>query len=63
MFFSIIIPTYNPNTCLTKLLESIDSNYCIDDIEIIISDDCSTESFDDLLTPFSHLNIRKIVND
>lgn len=63
VFFSVIIPTYNPKKFLPKLLKSISHNECIDKMEIIISDDCSTESFDDVIEKFEKLNIRKITND
>lgn len=63
MFFSVIIPTYNPGQFLPRLLESISHNQCLNDIEVIISDDCSTEKFDDIIEEYSKkLNIRKIVN-
>ena len=63
MFFSVIIPTYNPRQFLPTLLDSISHNECIDDIEIIISDDVSSESFDDILESYVHLNIKKISNE
>ena len=63
MFFSIIIPTYNPRAYLPNLLTCISRNNCIDDIEIIISDDCSEESFEDILESFKSLHIKTIVND
>ena len=47
MFFSVIIPTYNPKKYLNNILESITKSDCMDDIEVIISDDCSTEDFSD----------------
>ena len=62
MFFSVIVPTYNPGNYLPKLLKSIQQNQCLDDIEIILSDDCSEENFDSILSDFSNLNIRKIKN-
>ena len=62
MFFSIVIPTYNSRKTIERALISITHNDCIDDIEIIIADDCSTESFDDILDKFSDLHIRKIMN-
>jgi glycosyltransferase involved in cell wall biosynthesis len=49
MFFSIIVPTYNPRKFLPKLLDSIATNKILDDIEIILSDDLSTEPFDDIV--------------
>ena len=62
MFFSIVIPTYNPRSFLPTLLSSICNNECINDIEVIVSDDCSTEQFDDVLTEYKQLNIVKISN-
>ena len=61
MFFSIIIPTYNPRKYLHAMLESITHNKCANELEVIISDDCSTEQFDDILNSFD-LNIKKITN-
>ena len=63
MFFSIIIPTYNPRQFLPILLNSIIKNKCLDDIEIIISDDCSTESFEDVLGQYPQCHFRCITND
>ena len=63
MFFSIVIPTYNPKPYLSQLLCTIASNDCIDDIEIIIVDDCSTESFDEIIQQYLNLNIKIITND
>lgn len=63
MFFSVIVPTYNPRQYLPALLRSILTNACKDEIEIIISDDCSDEPFDDVLEPFSMLNITVFKND
>ena len=63
MFFSIIIPTYNPRQFLPTLLSSIVTNECIDDIEIIISDDCSTESFKDICNQFPQCHFKFITND
>ena len=63
MFFSIIIPTYNPGTFLPRLLNSISHNNCIDDIEVIISDDLSTEPLEETLKSYSNLNIRMIKNE
>lgn len=63
-FFSIIIPTYNPGKYLTRMLDSIMHNQCIDKIEIIISDDCSTENIDDTINLYEDkVNIRKIQNE
>lgn len=50
MFFSVIIPTYNPRKYLNKLLTSIEKNDCKNEIEVIIADDLSTEDFADIIT-------------
>ena len=63
MFFSVIIPSYNPRPFLQRLLDSIVHNKCINEVEIIISDDCSTEPFDDIIKNYTNLNIRMISNE
>lgn len=64
MFFSIIIPTYNPKKYLNNILESITKSDCKDDIEVIISDDCSTEDFSDIIEKYSDiLSIITIQNE
>jgi len=64
MYFSVIVPTYNPRKYLNKLLDSINSNLCKDDIEIIISDDISTEDFTDIVSSYKDdLNINILKND
>ena len=63
MFFSIVIPTYNPKKFLPDLLSSIRTNDCKDQIEIIISDDCSNEPFSEVIERFKDLNIKLITND
>ena len=63
MFFSIIIPTYNPRQFLPRLLDSIITNKCIDDIEIIIADDRSTDSFWDILSEYSQCHFLFISNN
>lgn len=64
MFFSVIIPTYNPKKYLNNILESITKSDCKDNIEVIISDDCSTEDFSDITNDYSaKLNIVKIQNE
>lgn len=63
MFFSIIVPTYNPRPFLSRLLDSILENDCIDELEVIIADDVSTESFDDIVLKYSKfLQIRRWIN-
>ena len=63
MFFSVIIPTYNPRNFLPIILGSIKKNECLDEIEIILSDDCSPEPFEDVLEDFKELNIKVITNE
>lgn len=64
MFFSVIIPTYNSRATIGRALDSFLENDCLDDIEIIIADDVSTEPFDDIVETYKdRLNIRKIVNE
>ena len=63
MLFSVIIPTYNPKKYISTMLNSIINNECINDIEIIISDDCSDEPFDEVLENYKDYNIRVIKND
>ena len=53
MFFNIIIPTYNSGKYLHRALNSILTNDCLNDIEVIIADDLSTENFDYILEEFS----------
>ena len=62
MLFSIIIPTYNPRNDIARLLDSIAHNRCLNEIEIIISDDQSTEPFSDIVDNYTNLNIKTIVN-
>jgi len=51
-FFSIIIPCYNSKDTIGDLLASIESQNMNDDIEVIISDDNSTESYQDIVDNF-----------
>ena len=60
--FTVVIPTYNPNHYLSELLKSIENNECINEIEIIISDDQSTIDIFKMLTSFENLNIKIIHN-
>lgn len=65
MFFSIIIPSYNPKKFIKQLMESIRNSYCYrGDIEVIFSDDQSTEDFEEDLKPYmSDMDIKIIKND
>lgn len=63
-FYSIIIPCYNSSKTLGALLESIVAQDMNDDIEVIISDDHSTESYQDIVDKYSSiLSIKQVQTD
>jgi len=63
-FFSIIIPCYNSKKTITRLLNSIVAQDMADEIQVILSDDHSTESYDNEVRPFlDKLCIERIVTD
>ena len=63
-FFSIIIPCYNSRNTLGELLASIEAQNMPDDIEIILSDDNSPESYQDIVDPFREkLCIKQVKTD
>ena len=63
-FFSVIIPCYNSGETLGDLLESISIQSNVDDIEVIISDDNSTEPYVDVINQYTDkLKIKFIVTD
>ena len=64
-FFSIIVPCYNSRKTIGQLLSSLlTQNLEKDDMEIIISDDCSTESYQDIIDQFTNqLNIIQTKTD
>lgn len=56
-FFSIIIPCYNSSPYLNKSLSCIEE-IGMDDIEVVLADNCSTESYQDVVDQFKdRLNI------
>lgn len=63
MLFSIIIPTYNPGEYLDRMLASINRNFCIQDMEIILADDCSDEDLNIYKEHYPELTIHIIKND
>lgn len=64
MFFSVIIPTYNPLSYIKTLLNSILQNDCKDEIEVIISDDLSTEDLSGIIDEYQkYLHLIKIENE
>ena len=48
-FFSIVVPCYNSRETLGALLESIVLQHMNDEIEVVLSDDCSNESYQDIV--------------
>lgn len=63
-FFSIIVACYNSRKTIGKLLESIVDQNMEDDLEVILADDNSTESYQDIVDHYkSILSIRQIKTD
>lgn len=63
-FFSIIIPCYNSGKTIGKLLDSIYAQNMNDEIEVIISDDNSTEPYFDIVERYAdEISIRLIKTD
>ena len=64
-FFSIIIPCYNSRDTIGRLLETLTQQGLEkDDLQVIISDDCSTESYQDIIDLFTDkLNITQVQTD
>ena len=60
-FFSIVVPCYNSRNTLDALLTSIEDQNMNDQIEVILSDDCSTESYQDIVDEWKDtLSIRQV---
>ena len=63
-FYSIIIPCYNSKKTLGVLLDSIIAQDMNDEIEVVLADDCSTESYQDVVDKYKDiLSIRQIKTD
>lgn len=64
-FFSIAVACYNSRKTIGALLASIVAQNLSDDIEVILSDDCSTESYQDIVDDFKNLglSIRQVQTD
>lgn len=64
-FFSIVVACYNSRLTIGTLLESIlNQELDKEDYEVIISDDCSTEPYDDILAEYADkMNMKKVVTD
>ena len=58
---SIILPAYNAHNTLKRALCSIAMQENIDEIETIIVDDCSAETYDHIAKEFSHMMKIKVV--
>lgn len=54
MLLSIIIPAYNAKPFIGRLLKSVYDQKMAHDIEVVISDDCSSESYDDEIRPYEN---------
>ena len=63
-FFSVIIPAYNCKETLLYLLQSlVDQQLSKEELQVIISDDCSTISYDYIINSFKEqLNVRKVLS-
>lgn len=63
-FFSIIIPCYNSKKTIGRLLKSIVNQNMSNEIQVILSDDHSTESYDNEIRPYNDkLCIDRTVTD
>lgn len=63
-FFSIIIPCYNSRKTIGSLLQSIIDQNMNNDIEVILSDDNSPESYQGIVDDFKDkLSIKQIMTD
>ena len=63
-FYSIVIPCYNSRRTLGALLDSIIAQDMNNEIEVILSDDHSTESYQDIVDKYKDiLSIRQIKTD
>lgn len=51
----LIIPCYNAHKTLYRLFGSVMSQNCKDDIHIIMVDDCSDETYDEIILPFKDI--------
>lgn len=57
LFLSVVVPCYNSSKYLPKLLKSV-QDCKMDDIEVILVDDCSEDSYFSLISQFPDLFIR-----
>ena len=57
--FSVIISCYNSKKTIGKVLQSLRGQLPYNELEIILSDDCSTEDYSDIVETFNDLLIKK----
>ena len=64
-FYSIVIPCYNSRPTIERTLESIYKQHLpYLDIQVVLSDDCSTESYQDIVDKYkSKLYITQVKTD
>ena len=64
-FFSVVIPCYNSSKTIGRMLKSIvEQQLPYGEIEVILSDDCSTESYQDIVDKFKDtLLIKQVQTD
>ncbi len=63
-FFTVIVPCYNSKKTITRLLNSIVAQNMASEIQVILSDDHSTESYDNEVRPFlNKLSIERTVTN
>lgn len=62
---SVIVITYNQERCLAKTLDSILSQKCDFDIEIVIGDDCSKDATRSIMASYSnkYSNVKSYYNE
>ena len=58
---SIILPAYNAHNTIKRTIASICMQENVDEIEIIIADDCSDEPYDHIAALFAHMVRIKVV--
>lgn len=63
-FLSVIISCYNSKKTIGRVLQNLTNQLSYDDLEVIISDDCSTEPYDDIIEEYKEqLNIVTVKTD
>ena len=64
-FFSVVVPCYNSRKTIGRLLNSLVlQNLEFNDLQVVLSDDCSTESYQDVIDKYKQLlNIKQVSTD